>query len=137
MGTQIDETTRAAILADYVGGTLSVREIATKYGVSRQTPVNLAQDAKVPGRLREGGLPTVLPDPPALPITTPAAFRQARESLGKTTAMMADELGVSQRTVRSWEQDPILTDHPRTPNPAAMRYLEHMLKTRFPDAKRT
>lgn len=131
MGTQIDDTTRAAILADYSGDALSVREIATKYGVSRQTPTYLAQAAKLPPRQRDGGLPSVLPDPPPLPITTPAAFKQAREALGKTTSEMADELGVSQRTVRSWEQDPIETDHPRTPNPAALKLIEHMIKVKF------
>lgn len=132
MTAPITDETRAAILADYVGSELSVRDIARKYGVSPQTPTYLAQSAKVPPRQREGGLPAVLPDPPPLPITTPAAFKQARESLGKTTSAMAEELGVSQRTVRSWEQDPIKTDHPRTPNPAALRYIEHMIRTRFP-----
>ena len=131
MVVRLDDDIRAAVLADYVGSDLSVRAIALKHGVSVQTPTYLAQIAKVPLRLREGALPTVLPDPPSLPITTPEACRQARESLGLTTSQMAGELGVSERTIRSWEADPIKTVHPRIPNPAALKLIEHMIKARF------
>lgn len=132
MRTQIDDTTRAAIVADYQAGELTVREIAEKHSVSPYTPTVIAQAAGIPLRaLLPGGLPKVLPDPPPLPITTPLAMRQARESLGMTASEMSKELGVSQRTLRSWEQDPIKTAWSRRPNPAALKLLEHMIKVRF------
>lgn len=136
MRTQIDDTTRAAIVADYVANELTVREIAEKHSVSPYTPTVIAQAAGVALRAKEpGGLPRILPDPPPLPILTPVAMRQARESLGMTASEMSKELGVSQRTLRSWEQDPIKTAWSRRPNPAALKLLEHMVKTRFPDGK--
>lgn len=137
MRTQIDDATRAAIVADYVAGDLTVREIAEKHSVSPFTPTVIAQAAGVELRVREGGLPKVLPDPPTLPITTPGQFRQARESLGKTASQLSKDLGCSQRTVRSWEQDPIKTTWSRRPNPAAIKLVEHMIRERFPNHDRT
>lgn len=131
MRAQIDDTTRAAIIADYSAGELSVRQIAKKHGVSPYTPTVIAQAANVPMRAAPAD-PDALPPPPKLPITTPAAFRQGRECLGLSAAELARELGVSHRTVRSWEQDPIGTDHSRRPNPAAVRLLEHLISVRYP-----
>jgi len=132
MRTQIDDTTRAAIVADYSAGELTVREIAEKHSVSPYTPTVIAQAAGVPLRaLLPGGLPKILPPPPPLPIKTPLAMRQARESLGLTASEMSKHLGVSQRTLRSWEQDPIKTAWSRRPNPAALKLLEHLIIARF------
>lgn len=136
MRTQIDDATRANIVADYVAGELSVREIAEKHSVSPFTPTVIAQAAGVPLRsLIPGGVPKILPSPPSLPITTPAGFRRGRESLGKTASELSKDLGVSQRTVRSWEQDPVKTGWSRRPNPAALKLLEHLIIERYGDER--
>lgn len=54
---------------------------------------------------------------------TPQQFKQARHTLGLSTAQLGTILDTNDRTVRKWEHD----DGTRPPNPIACRVLEWML----------
>lgn len=133
MSKELTPEKRDAILADYRAGELTVRQIAAKHDVSVFTPSSIAERCGVPLRSATTEQSRDLPDPPPTPIETPQAFRQGREALGMTVGGLAAQLGVSARTLRSWEQDPVTTGWSRRPNKAAIKLLEKMLSERYDD----
>lgn len=117
-----------AILADYVEGALSVRQIARKHNVSHNYPGWLAAREKVTrrGAYTQPMLPVPI-DSVTIPIETGEQFRAARLSLGLSVVQLARKLGVSERALRSWE---LPQDAPsqRNPNRAACAVLAGMVE---------
>ncbi len=56
-------------------------------------------------------------------ITTPAQFKEARQTLGLTLKECGAVCNVNPRTIRKWEADPSVKSS-RPPHPSACRIME-------------